>query len=156
MRKFTADANIGLRILVGDQDIAAAVSDAQEEMITSMVTYTKQLVRLINEGKIILVFSDAVVEEMVFVMEKMYKVPRERIAKMITVLIEADGVEASATIRETLKLYPTLKLDLIDIKLSVISKEQGIPVLTWDKGFKVITNCDYYTPKEVIINLTQE
>ncbi len=155
MQKFTVDANIGLRILVGDQDIAAAVSDAQREKITSMVSYTRQLVQLVNEGKLILVFSDAVVEEMVFVMEKVYKVPRERIAMMISVLIEADGVEASTTIRETLKLYSALKLDLIDIKLSVLSKEQGIPVLTWDQGFKVITDCDYYTPKEVIINLSQ-
>lgn len=150
MQKLIGDANIGLRILVGDQDIAAAVSDQQRTRITSMVTDTRALIQHVSEGKIVLVFPDSVVEEMIFVMEKIYKLPRGRIATMILALIEAEGVESSTTIRDTIKLFPVLNLDVVDIKLGVLSKEQGIPVLTWDKGFKLIADCEYYTPSEVI------
>lgn len=152
MRKYAADANIGLRILVGKHDIDRAKSEEEREAAKRMYRHTRAILQKVNDGKIVLVFPDAVIEEMVFVMDRIYKVPRDKISSMILLLIEADGVEASMTVRETLRLFPTVKLDFVDIKLSIISKELGVPVLTWDKGFKLLDNCEYYVPSDLDIN----
>ncbi|MEF3310839.1 hypothetical protein PV433_18310 [Paenibacillus sp. GYB004] len=151
MQKYAADANIGLRILVGNHDVALAKSDAERAAAELMYLRTRSVLQKVNNGEIVLVFTDAVIEEMVFVMDRIYKVAREKISSMILLLIEADGVEASTTIRDTLRLFAKIKLDFVDIKLSVISKELGIPILTWDKGFKQLDNCEYYAPSELSI-----
>jgi hypothetical protein len=65
------------------------------------------------------------------------------------VVEEAENVESSKIIRETLRLFSTVNLDLVDIKLSVLSNELAIPVLTWDKGFSKLS-CEYYSPSDVI------
>ncbi|MFD0672256.1 hypothetical protein [Cohnella sp. GCM10027633] len=148
--KFIADANIGLRILVGNKDIEAASTPELKERQQQIVQDTLTLIRKVAEGKITLKFPDAVVEEMVFVLQKIYGLDRAEISSKILALIEAENVESSETIRETLRQYATVSLDLVDIKLSVESAEQNIPVLTWDKGFSKLSNCEYYAPSDVI------
>lgn len=149
--KFIADANIGLRILVGNKDIAVAADEDEDKRIAMerIVAQTRAIVQQVAEGKITLYFQDSIVEEMVFVMQKVYNVPRTNISKMILALIEAEGVEASQTIRETVRLYGTINLDLIDIKLYVVSRELGIPLLSWDKGFKKFKDLEYYMPGDI-------
>lgn len=150
MRKFVADANIGLRILVGKRDIDAASTPEQKAVIQEMVRTTQALIQLVAAGQISLQFPDAVVEEIVFVLQKVYGLDRADVSARVLPLIKAENVESSETIRETLRFFPTVNLDLVDIKLSVISKEQNLPVLTWDKGFSKLTACEYYAPSAII------
>lgn len=150
MTKFIADANIGLRILVGKKDIEAAGTPELKEQLTRIVQNTLTLIYKVSEGKVTLKFPDAVVEEMVFVLQKTYGLSKDEISTKMLGLIEAENVMSSETIRETLRLFPTVNLDLVDIKLSVLSAEQKTPVLTWDKGFSKLSNCEYYAPSDII------
>lgn len=151
MQKFIADANIGLRILVGDKDIAAAETSEQAERIRQIVERSHRIARMVDEGKASILFQDAVVVEMVYVLSKYYELPREEISEKILLLLEAENVESSLLIRETLRLFSTVNLDLIDIKLGLLSKELNIPILTWDKGFSKL-DCESYSPSEFIDN----
>lgn len=150
MQKYIADANIGLRILVGGKDIRVADTPERKEELKKMVAATRAVIQKVDKGEISLVFPDAVVEEMVFVLKGIYRLDRGEISSRILGLIEADNVESSETIRETLRQFATFNLDLVDIKLSVLSAEQKHPVLTWDKGFKKLKGCEYYAPSDII------
>jgi predicted nucleic-acid-binding protein len=142
MQKLLADANIGLRILRGDKDIEA------NEDLRVMVEETREIAIKVEDGSLSLVFIDPVVAEMVYVMEKTYKESRQDISELILGLIEADGIESSKSIKEALRIYADTKLDIVDIQLNVLSKDLGIPVLTWDKGFKKL-DCEYYSPSDL-------
>jgi Predicted nucleic-acid-binding protein, contains PIN domain len=149
MRRFIADANIGMRILVGDRDIAAAETPEKAEMLRAMYEDTRALLTQVSDGKVTLYFPDAVVEEMIFVLSKVYNLDREYISRKILTLLEADNIESTDTIRRALSQYATTNLDIVDIKLGVLSKELGSPVLTWDKGFSKL-NFEYYSPRDII------
>jgi predicted nucleic-acid-binding protein len=155
MEKFFADANIGLRILVGNTDIAKASSKEAKEKIQQIVNDSVTLINLVNEGKITLLFEDSVVEEMIFVLDKQYRVSRGKISQGLLLLLEAENVEASSTIKTTLRRFSTTNLDINDIKLSVLSNEHGISILTWDKGFAHL-DCENYAPSDIIKKLSEE
>lgn len=144
MRQMLADANIGLRILVGQSDIQNAVNDKER-----MHNATREIVQKVYNGEIELLFEDAVVEEMVFVLTKFYRLPRSQVAEGVLVLLQSQNIVSSKIIKETLELYKQIDLDIVDIKLGVISKAQGIPILSWDKGFTKLAN-EYYSPSDLI------
>ncbi|MFC4602022.1 PIN domain-containing protein [Cohnella hongkongensis] len=145
-----ADANIGLRILVGQHDIELAISDTARKHSELKFLETKRLLGELAAGRVGLVFTDAVIEEMFYVLNKSYGKSRTEISAGITALLAVEGIESTSAIREAVKLYGTMNLDIVDIKLSVLSKELGLPVLTWDKGFKHLS-CEYYSPAELSI-----
>ncbi len=151
MKKFVADANIGLRMLVGRADLDAAKSQEERSQILHKIQITHQLMVEVDAGKASLVFDDAVVEEMVFVLRSHYKMPRSDIARSLLLLLDADNVNASDLIRDSVRLYGTTNVDIVDIKLSLLSKSLGVPVLTWDKDFNRL-NCEYYAPTDIIID----
>lgn len=150
MTTFLADANIGLRILVGNKDIEAASTPELKQKQQKLIETTIKLIHKVNDGDITLKFIDAVVEEMVFVLQKTYGLSKSEVSNKILGLIESENVESTETIREALRLFPTVNLDIVDIKLSVESAEQNIPVLTWDKDFSKLRNCEHYAPSDVI------
>ncbi|MGG3471404.1 hypothetical protein ABES02_28525 [Neobacillus pocheonensis] len=127
--KKLVDANIGLRILLGDKDIAAITNPVQTAAMVTKVEETRKLVRQVEDGKLVLIFEDEVVEEMIFVMQKIYKVPRQDISELILDLIEADGVEASKLIKDALRIYAVKNLDIVDIKLYLRIKSLEYPYL---------------------------
>ncbi|XID91589.1 hypothetical protein ACF3MZ_24245 [Paenibacillaceae bacterium WGS1546] len=153
MDKFVADANTGLRMLVGDADLNAAKTPEQRTEILKMNHYSLRLMAEVDEGRTTLVFDDSVIEEMVFTLRSYYKLPRDEISKSLLLLMEADNVETSELIRDTIRLYGTMNIDVVDIKLSLLSKQLNVPVLTWDRDFFKL-NCEHFAPSD-IINLEQ-
>ncbi|MFC5469998.1 PIN domain-containing protein [Cohnella suwonensis] len=149
--KLLVDANIGLRILVGQHDIDVATSDKQRKNAEFMYEETRKVLVELANGRVVLLFSDAVVEEMIFVLNKSYGRGKAEISHRISALLAVVGIESSTAIREAVKLFGTVNLDIVDIKLSVLSKELGLPVLSWDSGFKPL-NCEYYSPDELHID----
>lgn len=150
MDKYIADANIGLRLLVGSKDIATAKTAEHKDKLQEMFDYTVKVAEKVEKGEVSLLFPDAVIEEMVFTLKSYYNLDRDVISASILELLEVENVESSATVRETLRQFATVNLDFVDIKLGVLSTEQKLPVLTWDKGFKKLNGCEHYAPSEII------
>jgi len=82
-------------------------------------------------------------------MSRIYNLDRKLTSEKLLALLEADNIVSSDTIRQSIRMYSTLNMDIVDIKLSVLSKEHGNPVLTWDKRFAKL-DCEYYSPRDII------
>lgn len=139
--KFIADANVALRILRGPEDL---FSPAAQEM----ALHAEWIVDQVDDGNMILHFPDSVIPEIVYVLHKSYKEPREQVSELILTLIEADGVEATTAMKEAVKKFATINLDIVDLHLAELNRENRLPVLSWDKGYKKL-DCEHYSPKEI-------
>jgi predicted nucleic-acid-binding protein len=90
---------------------------------------------LINSGKS-LTASDAVLIEMVFVLEKVKKIRRDAIEQALMVIIGQANIKCSRELfTEALPLYRDHpKLSFIDCYLSVLARQTGTsPLLTFDQ-----------------------
>ncbi len=110
------DANILLRYLLGDnlkmKDLACQVIDNTEVLILSEV-----------------------LAEVVYVLEKVYKVPRTDISKTLLLLLDKPTIimEHFEIISNALIYYQQFKLDFIDCILLSYSKSNGSIIHTFDK-----------------------
>lgn len=146
IEKMYGDTNIAMRLLVGDKDIEK--KDEKNESIVTMVEETKKIAHKVYKGELVLEFTDTVITEMVYVMDKIYDVSREDISRLILSLLEVDGVESSTVMKMALRKYPSVKEDIVDIQLAVLSQQNKFPVLSWDKGYKHL-DCEYKTPSDL-------
>lgn len=146
---FLADANIGLRILVGKTDLKNAKTEKEIMQRQKMINEMMLLLQEVDRGDKELEFTDATIEEIVYVLQGIYKVNRDIIASSILVLLGVPRIHSSVLIRDTLRAYGQGKLDINDFKLALESKRRGIPVLTYDKGFKH-ADCEFYSPSELL------
>jgi predicted nucleic-acid-binding protein len=90
---------------------------------------------LIDSGKS-LTASDAVLLEMVFVLEKVKKISRDAIEQALMVIIGQANIKCSRELfTEALPLYRDhSKLSFIDCYLSVLARQTGTgPLLTFDQ-----------------------
>jgi predicted nucleic-acid-binding protein len=134
LEKFIIDTNIILRVII---DEGAELNEK-----------TKDVLKKVNEGKIVFILSDLVVVEAIWVLKSYYKVERAIIAKALKGFILSDGIEHSKSIIECLDIYENTNLDIVDIYLADMSKSNNIKILTWDKGFK-LTNSEFYSPNDL-------
>lgn len=79
---------------------------------------------------------------MCYVLEKVYKVPRTDIEKIINDFISLDNInlENKDTIRIAISLYNSRKLDIVDCMLYAYSKNEDYDVYTFDKKLDKIIN----------------
>lgn len=57
-------------------------------------------------------------------------------------------VGATTAMKEAVKKFATVNLDIVDLYLTELNRENGLPVLSWDKGFEKL-DCEHYSPKEI-------
>lgn len=143
--KMYGDTNIAIRLLVGDKDIAKNENDAKAKM---MVRETIAIAEKVSRGELVLEFIDSVIIEMTYVLDKYYGVERAEASRLILGLLEADGVESSIIMKMALQIYPTVNLDIVDIQLAVLSQQNRIPILSWDRGYKHL-DCENKTPGDL-------
>ena len=112
------DTNCLLRWVLGD-------IPEQAELIST----------LINSGESVVV-ADAVLIEIVFVLEKLKKLSRKSIEKAVMVIIGQDAIMCNRELfSEVLPIYiDHPKLSIVDCYLVVLAKRTGAtPLLTFDK-----------------------
>lgn len=110
------DANIVLRYLLNDSD---DLSGKAAEILENNMVF------LPNE----------VIAEIVYVLEKLYKVERRKISSALLELFEYGNLEVSdfGMVNEALKVYAERKLDFVDTLLYAYHKLGKHEVYTFDK-----------------------
>jgi len=111
------DANIVLRYLLKDEE--------QSFLKASQVIESNDEVRLTNE----------IIAEIVYVLEKVYSVPKIEIVDVLSAFIDLNNVDIDdkQLILEALKLYEKHNLDFVDSILLSYNKIRKYKVITFDK-----------------------
>ena len=95
--------------------------------------------RVINDGTAYL--APEVMAECAFVLEKVYELPREKIAEALNVLIDCMTCDSPSGYRRAVKVFEANdKLDMVDSMLIARKLESGDDVLTFDKDMIKVMN----------------
>ncbi|ADU93532.1 PilT protein domain protein [Geobacillus sp. Y412MC52] len=110
------DANIILRYLLNDHD----------ELSGKAAT-------IIEDNKVLLLRE--VIAEVVYVLEKVYKVKNDEISDILLELLKYDNIEVDdiEVVEEALALFGKRRLDFVDTPLYAYNKVKGYQVYTFDK-----------------------
>jgi len=112
------DANIVLRYLLNDHDTFSAESGKIIE---------NRQIHLPNE----------VCAEVVYVLQKVYDVPRPKIANSISLLLDYPNIGSDKTVlNEALNIYSTKNIDFVDSILIAKNHVLGALIHTFDKKIK--------------------
>lgn len=117
------DANVVLRYLLNDSD---DLSEKAAEILENIIVF------LPNE----------VIAEIVYVLEKVYKVKRKSISSALLELFEYENLEVSdiGIISESLRIYAERNLDFVDTLLYAYHKLGKHEVYTFDKKLNSLLN----------------
>lgn len=135
MKSYFADTNFYLRFLLQDIKPQAEITK----------TYFKQA----KEGKIEIIFIDAVIFEMVFVLGKIYKLTKPEISEKLLDLIKTSYVNISDRLI-WIKAFTTFserKIALLDVFLFEKAQECKAEVLTFDKKLRNLAKNENTPPK---------
>jgi predicted nucleic-acid-binding protein len=124
MKTYLVDTNFILRYLLHDNEDKFAVT----LKVFNKVKRGEHQIKVISE----------IIPELVYVLSKVYKVPREEIYITIVNFIKSDNilVEKLDIWLKSLEVYSQTNIDIIDIFLYIQSKVSENQVLTFDKDFK--------------------
>jgi len=113
------DANVVLRYLLND------IED-QARLATNYLEQNKVFIPI------------EVVAEIVYVLERVYKINRKEISSKLTSLITYPNIlnDNKDLIYESLKIYATRKIDFVDCILCSYKIVLGAEILTFDKKIK--------------------
>jgi predicted nucleic acid-binding protein len=129
------DANVILRFFVRDNE---------EQFLRA-----KAFIQRIELRKEDVLMTEIVFAEVVWVLNKVYEVPRQEIADTFSKVIGYQGIRTmleKEIFQESLRLYAKHSLDIQDVFLAVLSKNKGCPIITFDKhDFKKL-HCDFSEP----------
>ena len=129
------DANVILRFFVRDNE---------EQFLRA-----KAFIQRLELGKENVLMTEIVFAEVVWVLNKVYEVPRQEIADTFSKVIGYQGIRTmleKEIFQESLRLYAKHSWDIQDVFLSVLSKNKGCPIITFDKhDFKKL-HCDFGEP----------
>jgi predicted nucleic-acid-binding protein len=112
------DANIVLRYLLNDN-----------------VIFSAEAVKIIENRQIH--FPNEVCAEVVYVLQKVYEVPRQNINNSISMLLDYPNIIANKTIlKEALNIYQSQNVDIVDSILIASNHVLGASIHTFDKKIK--------------------
>jgi predicted nucleic-acid-binding protein len=115
------DANVVLRYLLGDHP--------------ELSPRAKAFFDGVRAGERGAYVAESVVVECVYVMQRVYQVPRPEIAEKLTTLLGFRGIagEQIAVLRHALALYAETNVSFVDALIAAIAIAKGLPVETYDK-----------------------
>jgi predicted nucleic-acid-binding protein len=106
-------------------------------------------IQSLEAGKDEALLTEIVFAEVVWVLQKVYAVPRTEIALKFTRLIQGLGIKTvsgKAVFIEALKIYAGTAIDIQDIFLSVLAQNHNCTVVTFNKkDFKKL-GCENIEP----------
>ena len=122
------DTNIILRYLLNDHEILSPKS-----------------IEIFEQSETIL-FSEEVIVEIVYVLQKLYKVPRLKIKENLKLLLNLPNVEISKydIVMEAISVYSKSNLDYVDCVLYSYAKLKKIKVETFDEELLKSLNKNLY------------
>jgi predicted nucleic-acid-binding protein len=110
------DANIALRYLLNDHEV-----------------FSKKSARILENNKIHIPFE--VCAEIVYVLEKVYNVPRKNIKNALTTLVEYSNITTTdeTILKTALKIYDDGNIDFVDSILIAYNQISGVIIHSFDK-----------------------
>lgn len=123
IKKYFLDANVILRFILKDDPRLS--QKAREIFIAA------------KEEKIELILVPEIIAETFYVLEKVYRLSREKINVGLTPLIKSPYLEVrnKQGIIDTLTDSIVIKIDFIDIYLFHLAKSENAEVMSFDKDF---------------------
>lgn len=124
MKSYFADTNVFLRLVLEDNRRFAR--KAKEYFLKA------------RNDKIKLVFIPEIILEINYVLRKVYHLAREEVASHLSVLVKTPylDIRNREVMIEAIELYFQLNIDLADIVLYLLAKEENAQVLSFDRDFK--------------------
>ncbi len=122
MNKCFIDTNLFIRYLTNDDSNKA---DRVEKLLDSAAA-----------GETLLITTEMVIAEMVWVLESSYKLTCTKIAPLVRGILATPGLEVinGALVSRALELYESLNIDFIDGYIAAVMEKQGITELySFDK-----------------------
>jgi len=128
MKTYFADANIFLRLALEDN----------KQFANKAAKYFTQS----KEGKIKLIFTSEIIVEIIYVLLKVYSVPKIEIIEKISTLVKTPYLEIPKrkTLLNSLDIYQKYSVDFVDALLFNYAKENNSEVLSFDEDFNKITS----------------
>lgn len=129
------DSNVILRFFLGD-DAAQSVQ-------------AKSFIQKLELGKDEALITDIVFAEVVWVLNKIYEIPRSEISERFSKLINYRGIRtifSKDLYEESLRLYAKHSADIQDILLAVLARQRDGTVVTFDKTDYSKLNCKHHEP----------
>ena len=126
MTKYVVDTNVFLRFLLKDNK--KYFNQARESFLRA------------KECKITLILLPPVVFEIDYVLKGVYSLSRQESANILSSLVKSPDLEVKERkiLIETIEKYKKVNVDLVDIYLSAVAKQQKAKILSFDKDFKKI------------------
>jgi predicted nucleic-acid-binding protein len=129
--KHIPDTNFILRYLLADN--------------ADMFAKTKEIFDKAKIGEISLIIEQTVFTEVVFVLSSFYKVPREKIALILSELLTYKGIKCEKEILiAALDCYTKHNIHIVDSILMAKSKATDTSLMTVDKTIKISTKPQIY------------
>jgi len=115
------DTNIIIRFLTKDN----------EELFKK----SKETLSSIEAGSVKAKLIESVFAEIVFVLDKVYKVEREKIAALLETIISMNGLDQTNTLlyRQALAYYAGSKIDIVDSLLLAYQKNHDYDIFSFDR-----------------------
>ena len=135
---YLVDANIVLRFFTNDHPKMAAQC---EKVFLAAET-----------GQLALVFTESVISDVVWTLQKFYKVERSKISALLLTLLEPKTIKIKekTVILAALSLYGSVNADWTDCLLGAFSTNTHYPVLSYDKDFRKFPGMTSVLPGELI------
>jgi predicted nucleic acid-binding protein len=121
LREKVIDANVILRFFLEDDE--------------DQFRKTKPFMQRLELSKDEALLTDIVFSEVVWVLHKVYEVPRREISDRFSRLINYKGIKtifSKEFYTESLRLYAKHSIDIQDILLAVLAKEKDCTIVTFD------------------------
>ena len=116
------DTNVILRYLLRDVEELYAKA---EKIITETMN-----------GKTMIFIPQSVIAEVVFVLQKVYKVPRDEIASVLEFFIQLGNckIQDGEIIKRAISIYKETNLSFVDALLCAFKAEKGYSLETFDEA----------------------
>lgn len=95
----------------------------------------KKLMKRVETGEEFIEISVLVTAEIIWTLEKVYKIPRADVVARLLDMFMLTGVKSKEkrVITRALNVYGTMNVDFTDCYLVFLSKESDVPVYSFDK-----------------------
>lgn len=128
MKKYLLDTNIFLRFILND--------------IPHLAQEAENYFKRAEQGKILLFTPQIVIFEIVFALEKEYKIKRAEIIEHLKPLIAAPYIEVEDrnSFLEATDVYESKSLSLVDLFLFYKAQDMNAELLSFDKDFRKLAD----------------
>lgn len=126
MTKYIVDTNVFLRFLLKDN----------KKYFNQAQKYFAQA----KEGKITLILLPQVLFEIDYVLRGVYSLSKKETVDILSTLVKSPALEIKnrKVLIEVVEKYKKINIDLFDIYLAGIAKQQKAKLLSFDKDFRKI------------------